>query len=42
MNKSFALVFDGGIAILRMVNGENRMTPMFVKQFLGSLDEVER
>jgi enoyl-CoA hydratase/carnithine racemase len=30
------------IAIVRMVNGENRFNPLFVKEFLQAFDEIEK
>jgi len=33
---------DGTVAVVRMVNGENRFNPDFVKDFLRTFDEIEK
>ncbi len=33
---------DQTVAVVRMINGENRFNPIFVKEFLQTLDEIEK
>jgi enoyl-CoA hydratase/carnithine racemase len=33
---------DETVAVVRMVNGENRFNPVFVKEFLQAFDEIEK
>lgn len=33
---------DGTVAVVRMVNGENRLNPVFNKDFLQAFDEIEK
>lgn len=33
---------DGGVAVLRMQNGENRINPAFIEEFHARLDQVEQ
>ena len=33
---------DDTVAVVKMVNGENRFTPVFIKEFLQVFDEIEK
>jgi len=33
---------DETVAVVRMVNGENRFNPVFVQEFLQTLNEIEQ
>lgn len=37
-----SLSYHGPVALIKMQNGENRFTHTFFKEFISSLDEIER